>query len=55
MGDNIKVLKTFAETLGPQNNQICDIIPTEISKSTLPELTRPTQATDMSDTTVENL
>lgn len=50
-----KVLKTFVKSLGPQNNQICDKIPSEINKSTIPELTRPTQVTDMSDITVENL
>lgn len=55
MGDNNKVLKTFAKTLGLQNHQICDKIPTEINKSTVPELTGPTQATGMSDITVENL
>ena len=30
-----KVLKTFVKTLGPQNNQTCDKIPTEISNSDL--------------------
>lgn len=48
-------MKTFVKTLGPQNNQICDKIPIESYKSTMSELSRPTQVTDMSDITVENL
>lgn len=46
-GNNSKILKTFVKTLGPQNTQFCDKTPTEINK--------PTQGTDMSDNTVENL
>lgn len=55
MGNNCKVLKTFVKTLSPQNNPICNKTPTEINESTIPELTRPPQVTDMSDITVKNL
>lgn len=55
MGNNSKVLKIFAKTLGPQNSQLCEKILTEINENTIPELTRPTQVRDMSDITVENL
>lgn len=54
MRNNSKVLKTLVKTLGPQNNQICDKILTEINQID-PELTRPIQVTDRSDVTVENL